>query len=122
MHWMFVIPLALFVICFIAMTTRIEFSVTVQGAKGLVQFARDLKPTVVEYLKTSWSGQPEDLHRALGPLLDKARAMAAERGITMDEDLLRTTLVQIIAAERLVKRSQLTAAMDSIAHPTHRAA
>lgn len=124
MHWVFLLPLALFIISFLAVTTRVRgtFTVSIQSVKGLVEFARELKPVAIEYLKVNWSGQPEDLHRALGPLLVKARAMAADRGIVMDEDLLRTTLVQIIAAQRLVKRSQLAAAMDSVERPTPRAA
>lgn len=124
MHWMFVLPLAFFIISFLLVTTRVRgtFTISVQTVKGLVEFARDLKPVVADYLKVNWSGQPEDLHRALGPLLDKAREMAATRGITMDEDLLRQTVSQIILAQRVVKRSQLAAAMDSVERPTPRAA
>ena len=124
MDWMFLIVLAFFLVAFLSVFFRAKghFSFTVVAVKGLVEFARDLGSMTGEYLKVNWSGQPEDLHRALKPLLEKARALALQRGITMDEDTLRNMVIQAVVQTRLVKRAPLVAAMDSIERPTQRAA
>ena len=124
MGWMFLIMLAVFVVALLSVFFRAkgQFTFTVVAVKGLVEFARDLGPMTSEYLKVNWSGQSEDLHRALKPLLEKARALALERGITMDEDTLRNMVIQAVAHTRLVKRAQLVAAMDSIERPGAQAA
>ena len=116
MDWMFLLPLAFFAISCLVVMTRIRghFSFTMVAVKGLVEFARELGPMTSEYLKVNWSGQSEDLHRALEPLLEKSRALAIERGITLDEDTLRNIVVQAAVHTRLVKRAQVVAAMDSI--------
>ncbi len=124
MHWVFLIPLAFFIVMFLVLTTRIHgsFTIRVTSVKGLLEFTRAFQPMVVDYLRVNWSGQPEDLHLALKPLLEKARALAVERGVAIDEDTLRTVLTQIIAREKNVKRPRLEAAMDSIERPMPRAA
>src|SRR5262245_53188042 len=119
MDWMFLLPLAFFAISFLVIVTRVkgQFTFTVVAVKGLVEFAKELGPMTREYLDVNWSGQPEDLHRALKPLLEKTRAMALQRGVTMDEDTLRNMVIQAVAATKRVKRAQLVAAMDSIERP-----
>jgi hypothetical protein len=119
MHWPFLISLAIAFVAFLVLTTRIHgsFTITVTDVKGLVAFTREFQPMVVNYLRVNWSGQPEDLHLVLKPLLEKARALAVERGVVLDEDTLRTVLIQILAREKNVKRPQLVAAMDSIEKP-----
>jgi hypothetical protein len=124
MDWVFVLPLALFAISCLAIMTRVkgQFSISAVAVKGLMEYAKELRSMTSEYLQVNWSGQPEDLHRALKPLLEKARALALQRGITMDEDTLRLMVIQAVARTTRVKRTDLTAAMDSIERPTHRAA
>jgi len=124
MHWPFLISLAVFFVTFLVLTTRIHgsFTIKVTDVKGLLAFTRVFQPMVVDYLRVNWSGQPEDLHLVLKPLLEKARALAVERGVVLDEDTLRTVLIQILAREKNVKRAQLVAAMDSIERPASRAA
>jgi hypothetical protein len=124
MDWVFVLPLALFAISCLAIMTRVkgQFSISAVAVKGLMEFAKELGPMTSEYLSVNWSGQPEDLHRALKPLLEKTRALALARGITMDEDTLRTMVIQAAARTKRVKRADLAAAIDSIERPTPRAA
>ena len=121
MHWAFLIPFVFFIVVFLVLTTRIHGYVTVNlkvtSVKGLVAFTREFQPMVNDYLRVNWSGQPEDLHIVLKPLLEKARTLAAERGVTSDEDTLRFVLIQILAREKNVKRAQLEAAMNSIEKP-----
>jgi len=124
MFWMTLILLALIVLGFAAATTRVkgQFSVTFKVVKGLAEFTQELGTMATEFLQTNWSGQPEDFQRALKALLEKARALAVERGVVIDEDTIRTVLIQVIARPKVVKRAQLVAAMDSIERPTPRAA
>ena len=119
MHWMILLPLAFIAFSSLAIMTRVkgQFPFTVIALKGLVEFANELGPRTSAYLEVNWSGHPEDLHRALKPLLEKARALALQRGITMDEDTLRTVVVQAVARTRQVNGAQLAAAMDSIERP-----
>jgi hypothetical protein len=120
MHWSLLPLFAILVL--LALVTRVKLSVAVSGGKVPLAFARELRSMTTDYLRVNWSGQAEDLHQALRPLLEKARALALERGVPIDEDMLRAVLVQAVSAERLAKRPQLEAAMDSIARPTSRAA
>ena len=82
--------------------------------RDLREFSRAFRQRVQEHMRSSYSGDPTGLERALRGLVPIAHALAAERGIELDDRSLRLLIAGIVTAERLAPRRDVSAALDAI--------
>lgn len=114
--WFVVAAVAIEAIVLALVFTRVKvkWSVTFAQIGELKAFSSDLDRVVTGYMNGNYGGQAAQLPAALAGLLDTVRGMAAERKLALDEDVLRTLVVQAVAARRFASRGDAERAMESV--------
>jgi len=88
------------------------------GLMGLLSFIRgaatELDRAIVEYLQANYSGHKEQLPEALRGAVERARSLALSKSVTVDEDTLRTLVVQIAVSHKIASRADALEAMRSL--------
>jgi hypothetical protein len=96
---------------FVPMTIRIATKVSV---RDLRRFSEAFEQRLVEYMRSSYSGDPAQLEGAIRGLLAIAREMARQEPEPLGDDLLQTLIVTAIAAHRFARRGQAQSALDAV--------
>jgi hypothetical protein len=102
------------VLAFVFTRVKLKWSVTFAQLGDLKAFTSDLDRVVTGYMNGNYGGQPSQLPAALAGLLDTVRGMAAERRLTLDEEVLRALVVQAVAARKFAGRADAESAMESV--------
>lgn len=102
------------VLAFVFTRVKMKWSVTFAQIGDLRAFSSDLDRIATGYMGGNYGGQPSQLPSAMAGLLDTVRTLAAERKLTLDEDMLRTMVVQAVAARRFASRGEAERAMDAV--------
>jgi hypothetical protein len=84
--------------------------------------AQELDQTVTEFMRGNFSGDKEQLPRALGGAMDRARSFIAARQIGVDEDVLRGFVTHIVSAHKFGTPAEVAAAMRQVPRPEPTAA
>lgn len=114
--WIVIAALAVeaIVLAFVFTRVRVRWAVTWQQVGDLKAFAADVDQLVTSYVPAHYGGQPAELPGVLSALLDRTRTLASSRGLALDEDVLRSLLVQAVAARRVAGRGDAQRAMDAV--------
>ena len=102
------------VLAFVFTRVKVRWSATFAQIGDLKAFSGDLDRVVTGYMNGNYGGQPSQLPRAMGGLLDTVRTLADDRKLTLDEDVLRTLVVQAVAARKFASRAEAERAMESV--------
>ena len=90
---------------------------------GLIKTsAKELDDTVTEFMRGNFSGDKEQLPRALAGAMDRARSFIAARQVGVDEDLLRGFVIHIVSAHKFATPAEVAAAMKQVPKPEPTAA
>lgn len=109
------------VVAFLFLSGRLKLDVDLKvqqtgvDFRSLMELTKDKNPRISEYLRANWSGAPEHLPQVLGSLLTELETDARQRGMTIDRDLLKTVLAQMVRSHRIVRGNDLEQAMERVA-------
>ena len=117
-NWVWIVTAVVIadVVVFLIMYPRIKGPLQELFANltGMRKLANELDQIVTEHMQANWSGHREQLPQALGTLLERARALAAAKGVGLGEDALRAVVVRMVAAKRFAGLNEAASAMDSV--------
>ena len=86
-----------------------------QQMGALMEFAKTRHERIGEYVRSNWSGIPDQLPRVLSSLVDQLEQEAQGQGHHFSRDLLKTLVATSLRQLRVVPGDQVGTAMDKVA-------
>ena len=82
---------------------------------ALTEFAKTRHERIAEYVRSNWSGIPDQLPRVLSSLVDQLEHEAQAQGHHFSRDLLKTLVATSLRQWRVVPGDQVGTALDKVA-------
>jgi hypothetical protein len=79
--------------------------------------AKEIDDSVTEFMRGNFSGQKEQLPQALGGAVERARSLIASHDMKIDEEMLRSFVVHIVATHKFAPRADIVTAMNAVPRP-----
>ena len=83
--------------------------------QAMLTFAREQTPRIAEYLRTNYSGVPEQLPSVLNSLLDELERTAKEQNVPLDRAGIKPMLASALDMYRIGNRRERGEAMLKVA-------
>jgi len=83
--------------------------------RPLMEFAKDRQERIADYVRSNWSGVPDQLPGVLSSLVDQLEGEARAQGHTFSRDLLKTLVATTLRSRRISRPDDVGIALEKVA-------
>jgi len=83
--------------------------------RPLMEFAKDRQERIADYVRSNWSGVPDQLPGVLSSLVDQLEGEARAQGHTFSRDLLKTLVATTLRSRRISRPDDVGNALEKVA-------
>ena len=83
--------------------------------RPLMEFSKDRHERIADYVRSNWSGMPDQLPGVLSSLVDQLDREARALGHTFSRELLKTLVATTLRTQRISRPDDVGAALEKVA-------